>query len=189
MNRLALGTAVATAITALPASASESYSLDVRHTFPSFEVNHLGFSIQRGRFNKTTGKIMIDPAARKGSAEITIDAASVDTGLDKLEAHLRGEDFFDVARFPTITFKGDQFAFEGDKVKSVSGNLTMRGVTKPVTLTAAYFNCADHPMAKKKACGGDFTTTVKRTDFGMKYAVPAVADEVTLRIQVEAFRD
>jgi polyisoprenoid-binding protein YceI len=189
MNRNALAVLVASTLATLPALASESYTLDANHTFPSFEVMHLGYSIQRGRFNKTSGKITLDTAGRKGTADITIDAASVDTGLDKLEAHLRGEDFFDVAKHPTITFKGEQFAFEGDKVKSVSGNLTMRGITRPVTLTAAYFNCADHPMAKKKACGGDFTTTVKRTDFGMKYAVPAVADDVTLRIQVEAFRD
>jgi len=189
MNRNALAALVAGTLASLPALASESYTIDASHTFPSFEVMHLGYSLQRGRFNKTSGKITLDTAGKKGSADITIDATSVDTGLDKLEQHLRGEDFFDVAKFPTITFKGDKFAFEGDKVKSVSGNLTMRGITKPVTLTAAYFNCADHPMAKKKACGGDFTTTVKRTDFGMKYAVPAVADDVTLRIQVEAFRD
>jgi polyisoprenoid-binding protein YceI len=189
MNRKALAALVAGTLATLPALASESYTLDANHTFPSFEVMHLGYSLQRGRFNKTSGKITLDTAGKKGTADITIDAASVDTGLDKLEAHLRGEDFFDVAKHPAITFKGDQFVFEGDKVKSVSGNLTIRGVTKPVTLTAAYFNCADHPMAKKKACGGDFTTTVKRTDFGMKYAVPAVADDVTLRIQVEAFRD
>ncbi len=175
---------------ALPAAAApEHYTIDARHTFPSFEVGHMGFSLQRGRFNRTEGKVMLDAAAKKGSIDIRIDANSIDTGLDKLEEHLRGEDFFNVAKFPAITFKGDKFAFDGDKVKSVSGNLTMLGVTKPVTLTATYFNCADHPMAKKKACGGDFVATIKRTDFGMKYAVPAVGDEVKLQIQVEAFKD
>ena len=188
MKHYALAAALATAVVAIPAVA-DSYSLDVRHTFPSFEVNHLGFSIQRGRFNKSSGKINVDTVAKKGSADITIDASSVDTGFDKLEEHLRSEDFFNVAKYPTITFKSDTFAFDAEKVTSVTGNLTMLGITKPVTLSASDFNCADHPMAKRKACGGDFVTTVKRTDFGMKYAVPAVADDVTLRIQVEALKD
>jgi polyisoprenoid-binding protein YceI len=189
MHRHALAAALAAAVATAPAVAAETYSLDVRHTFPSFEVMHLGYSIQRGRFNRTAGKITLDTAAKSGTADITIDAASVDTGLDKLEEHLRGEDFFNVAKFPTITFKGDRFDFEGDKVKSVAGYLTILGVTKPVTLAANYFNCALHPMAKKKACGGEFVATIKRSEFGMKYAVPAVADDVTLRIQVEAFKD
>jgi polyisoprenoid-binding protein YceI len=189
MNRLALAAALAGAIAITPAIAADSYTLDSNHTFPSFEVNHFGYSIQRGRFNKTAGKITLDTTAKAGTADITIDATSVDTGLDKLEEHLRGEDFFNVARYPTIKFKSDKFTFEGDKVKSVSGNLTMLGVTKPVTLNAAYFNCAVHPMAKKPACGGDFIATLKRSEFGMRYALPAVADDVTLRIQVEALKD
>lgn len=186
MIRLALASAIAVA---LPVSAAETYTLDARHTFPSFEVNHLGFSIQRGRFNRSSGKITLDPVAKTGSADVTIEAASVDTGLDKLEEHLRNEDFFNVAKHPVITFRSKDFAFEGDKVKSVAGELTMLGVTKPVTLAAGYFNCGPHPVNKRKVCGGDFVATIKRTDFGMKYAVPMVADEVTLRIQVEAFKD
>lgn len=190
MHRLALTAAVVAALTTAPAIAAESYSLDVTHTFPSFEVNHLGFSIQRGRFNKSAGRITLDTAAKSGSADITIDTASVDTGFGKLEEHLRGEDFFNVAKYPTITFKSDKFTFEGEKVKTVAGKLTILGVTKPVTLTANYFNCSDHPMMpKKKACGGDFVTTVKRSEFGMNTYIPAVADDVTLRIQVEAFKD
>lgn len=186
MKLLAVATAIAGAVAALPSPASESFSLDATHTFPSFEVSHLGFSIQRGRFNRTSGKVTLDSAGRMGTADITIETASIDTGYGKLEEHLRGEDFFNVAKYPTITFKSSKFTFEGDKVKSVTGDLTILAVTKPVTLTAAYFNCADHPMTKKKACGGDFVTTVKRSEFGMNYGVPAVADEVTLRIQVEA---
>ncbi len=189
MKRLVLVAAISAALSTATASAAETYTLDSRHTFPSFEVNHLGFSIQRGRFNRTTGKVTLDAAAKTGKVEITIDAASVDTGLDKLEEHLRGEDFFHVAMFPTITFKSDRFAFEGGKVTRVTGDLTLLGVTRPVSLEATHFQCGNHPISKKPLCGGDFAATLKRSDFGMKYAVPAVADDVTLRIQIEAFRD
>jgi polyisoprenoid-binding protein YceI len=189
MKAKLLAAAVALA-TALPAAAAmETYTIDSRHTFPSFEVSHFGMSLQRGRFNKTTGKITLDRAARAGSVEVAIDAASVDTGEPKLEEHLRNEDFLNVAKHPTITFKGSKFTFDGDKVKSVAGELTMLGVTRPVTLDATHFNCGTHPMNKKAMCGAEFVANIKRTERGMKYAVPAVADDILLRINVEAFRD
>jgi polyisoprenoid-binding protein YceI len=175
---------------ALPAAAApETYTIDSRHTFPSFEIGHMGMSIQRGRFNKTSGKITLDAAARTGTVEVAIDAASIDTGLEKLEEHIRAEDFLWTSAFPTIAFKGTQMAFDGDKVKSVAGELTMRGVSHPVTLTANQFNCGSHPMTKKPMCGGEFVATIKRSDWGMKYGAPALADEMTLRINVEALRD
>lgn len=185
-----LAAAVAALATTLPAfAAPETFTIDPGHTFPSFEVSHFGMSLQRGRFNKTTGKVTLDRAAKSGSVEVSIDAASVDTGHPKLEEHLRAADFFNVAAHPTITFKGSKLNFEGDKVKSVDGELTMLGVTKPVTLAAQNFNCGNHPMNKKVMCGAEFTTTIKRTEWGMKYAVPAVADDVLLRINVEAYKD
>jgi polyisoprenoid-binding protein YceI len=175
---------------ALPASAeTETYTVDPNHTFPAFEIGHLGYSIQRGRFNKTSGTITLDTAAKKGSADITIDIASISTGHPKLEEHLRSEEFFDAAKFPTMTFKSDNFTFEGDKVKSAAGTLTLHGVTRPVTLKTEYFNCAAHPMLKKKVCGADFSGTIKRSEFGITRGVPAVADEVNLRINVEAMKD
>ena len=175
---------------ALPAAAQvETYTIDGRHTFPSFEVMHFGMSLQRGSFTKTSGKITVDRAAKTGSVDVTIDANSVATGEAKLADHLRAADFFNAAAHPNITFKGTKFNFDGDKVKSVDGDLTMLGTTKPVTLTAQHFNCGNHPMNKKAMCGAEFTTTIKRTDWGMKYAVPAVADDVLLRINVEAFKD
>jgi len=191
MKRTTLLLASATAIlSALPALAEpESYTVDPRHTFPIYEVGHLGYSIQRGRFNKTSGKITLDTAAKSGSADITIDAASVSTGVDKLDEHLRSEDFFNVAKNPQITFKSTSLAFDGENVKSATGDLTMNGITKPVTLKVVMFHCGPHPMTKKKQCGGDLTTTVKRSDFGMKYALPALADDVTLHIGVEAIKD
>lgn len=175
---------------ALPAAAQvETYTIDSRHTFPSFEVMHFGMSLQRGAFTKTSGKVTVDRAAKTGSVDVTIDAASVATGEPKLAEHLRNQDFFNASVHPNITFKGSKFNFEGDNVKSVDGELTMLGVTKPVTLTAQHFNCGNHPMNKKAMCGAEFTTTIKRSEWGMKYAVPAVADDVLLRINVEAFRD
>lgn len=170
-------------------AAPESYSVDPRHTFPSFEVSHLGFSTQRGRFNKTTGKITLDREAKTGTVEIEIDAASVDSGLDKLEEHLRSEDFFNAAKYPTLTFKSTGMTFNSDKPASVTGDFTMLGVTRPVTLTVHAFNCGVHPINKKDVCGADVSATIKRSEFGMTKYVPGVSDEVKLQIQVEAFKD
>lgn len=189
MKSLAFAALVAGTLSTAALAAPESFTIDSGHTYPSFEIGHFGYSLQRGRFNKTSGKITVDAATRSGTADITIDAATISTGNEKLEAHLKGEDFFNVARFPSITFKSKAFPVEGDVVKSVPGELTILGVTRPVTLTANQFKCADHPFAKKKACGGDFVATIKRSEFGMKYAVPNVADDVTLRINVEAIKD
>jgi polyisoprenoid-binding protein YceI len=178
------------ALAVLPAAAAmESYTIDSRHTFPSFEVMHLGMSLQRGRFNKTTGRINIDREAKQGSVDVSIDATSVNTGVEKLEEHIRAEDFLHASQFPTITFKGSQLAFEGDKLKSVTGELTMRGVTKPVTLNANHFNCGNHPMNKKAMCGGEFVANIKRSEWGIKYAIPNLADDMVLRVNVEAFKD
>lgn len=172
---------------ALPAfAAPENYVIDSGHTFPSFEVNHLGFSTHRGRFNKTTGKVTLDAAAKSGSLEVTIDAASIDTGGEKLEAHLKAEDFFNVAKYPTLTFKGSKFTFDGDKPVAVEGEFTMLGVTKPLKLAINNFKCGPHPFSKKPVCGAEVTGSIKRTDFGMKYGVPAVGDDIKLIIQVEA---
>lgn len=171
------------------AFAAESYTVDPKHTFPNFEVNHLGLTHQRGRFNSTSGKLTLDLAARKGTVEIEVDTRTINTGLEELEKHLKNEDFFNVEKFPRMTFRSTKVEFEGDKPRSVHGDLTLLGVTKPVTLTITSFNCRVHPMNKKYMCGADATATIKRSDFGMTYAIPAVSDEVKLLITVEAFRD
>lgn len=174
----------------LPAYAEvESFVIDKRHTYPSFEVNHMGLSTQRGRFNTTSGLITLDRAARTGTVEITIDATTINTGLDELEKHLRNEDFFNVDKYPTITFKSSSVEFEDDAPKSVTGDLTLLGVTRPVTLSISSFECRVHPINKKFVCGADAETTIKRSDFGMTYAIPAVSDEVRLLLQVEAFKE
>lgn len=170
-------------------AASESYTIDPTHTFPSFEVSHLGFSTQRGRFNSTSGRITLDRQARTATAEITIDAGSIDTGLDKLEAHLHKPDFFDVEKYPRITFKSTGARFNSDTLAALEGQLTMHGQTRPVTLTVTNFRCGIHPVNKKSVCGADATATIKRSDFGIKYGLPVIGDEVKLFIQVEAHKD
>lgn len=176
-------------IIAAPALAADNYTIEPGHTFPSFEINHLGFSTQRGRFNATKGKVTLDPANKAGSVEINIDASSISTGLAKLEEHLKGEDFFDAKKFPDITFKSNKMNFSGDKLSSVEGELTLHGVTKPVTLNVTSFNCGVHPMTKKNVCGADATTTIKRSEFDIKKYVPAVGDEVKILIQAEMVKD
>jgi polyisoprenoid-binding protein YceI len=190
MKRLVFPAALAAMLTTLPAAAEiESYTVDPNHTFPAFEIGHFGYSFQRGRFNKTSGKITLDSARKMGSADIAIDTASVSTGHEKLEQHLRSEDFFNSTKYPQMTFKSSSLAFEGDKVASASGDLTLLGVTKPVTFKVDYFFCAPHPMTKKKVCGADLTATIKRSDYGMKTYLPVVADDVLLRVNVEAIKD
>lgn len=188
MKRIALAALLAASF-ALPAAAQETYTVDARHTFPLFEVSHFGMSKQRGMFSKVTGKITLDRAAKKGSADITLDMSAIAVGEPKLADHLRNEDFFDVAKFPTATFKSTDFKFDGDKLVAVNGDLTLRGITKPVSLKVEAFNCGNHPMNKKAMCGAEATATIKRTDFGIKYAVPAVSDDVKLEIPIEAFKD
>jgi polyisoprenoid-binding protein YceI len=186
----ALAAAVIVAAVAAPALAEpETYIVDSTHTCPSFEVSHLGFSTQRGRFNATSGKVVLDAAARTGSVEVTIDTTSIDTGLEALEKVLRNEEWFNVAQFPTMAFKGDRMRFEGDRLVGVDGTLTLRGVTRPVSLRVDQFRCAMHPLAKKPACGADASAVIRRSEFGMvKFPAPAVGDEVRIAIQIEAIR-
>jgi len=182
--------AAAAALLAFPAFAeTEAYTLDPNHTFPAFEVGHMGYSLQRGRFNKTSGRISMDPAAGTGSANIVIETGSISTGHPKLEQALRSDEFFDAEKYPQIVFRSESFRFAGEKLASATGELTMHGVARPVTLTAEQFNCAPHPMLKRKACGAELTATLKRSDWGIKAFIPGVADEVKLRINVEAIRD
>jgi polyisoprenoid-binding protein YceI len=178
------------AAAALPALADvETYNIDPKHTFPAYEVGHMGYSFQRGRFNKTQGRITLDTAAKKGSAEVMIDVASVSSGVEKLDEHLRGDDFFGAEKNPQIVFKSSDLVFDGERVKQARGTLTINGVTKPVTLDVTHFKCGMNPMMMRKVCGADMTTTIRRSDFGMKYGLPMLADDVVLRINVEAIKD
>lgn len=174
---------------AAPALAADTYTIDPTHTWPVFEINHLGFTTQRGRFNKSSGKITLDIAAKKGSVELTIEAASIDMGLDKWDEHMKSEDFFDVAKFPTIRFSSDNLLFEGDRVIAAEGNFTLHGVTKPLIIGVSNFRCGLNPINEKFTCGADISTILMRSEFGMNKFVPAVSDEVKIHVPLEAIKD
>jgi len=173
----------------LSAFAADSYTIDPLHTYPRFRINHLGFSTMQGRFDKTTGKVTLDRAAKTGSVELAIETASVSTGFVKRDDHLKSPDFFNAAEFPTITYKSTAIHFKGDTPSSVEGNLTISGVTKPVTFTIDAFNCGANPMNKKEECGADASADIKRSDFGVKYGVPNIGDDVKLVLEIEAIKD
>ena len=165
-----------------------TYNVEPTHTYVTFEVRHFATSTNRGRFDKKEGSITIDRAAKTGKADITIDMTSISTGLALFDKHLRGENFFKAADFPTATFVGDKFTFDGDKVTAVAGTLTLLGKTQPVTLTGSHFNCYENPFVKREVCGGDFETTIQRSSYGMTYGLPGIPDNIKLVIQVEAVK-
>ena len=182
--------AAAAAIVAIGASAQETYNIDPVHSQPSFEVQHMGFSIQRGSFMKSTGKVTIDRAAKKGSIDVTIDATSIRTIDPRLDTHVKSPDFFNVEKYPTISFKSTDLVFDGDRVVEVNGELTLLGITKPVVLKVMNERCGEHPINKKPMCGAEATTTVKRSEWGMKYGLPrAVGDDVRIVIPIEAYQE
>ena len=170
-------------------AAPETYVIDGTHTFPRFEYSHFGFSNQVSRFNTTSGKIVIDRVAKSGSVNVVIDAKSVDTGYAVFNGHIQGEDYFDTAKYPTITYKSTKLNYDGDKLASVDGNLTIKGVTKPVTLTVTSFHCMPHPMVKRDACGANATAKVKRSEFNAGKNAPYVSDDVTLTFAIEAIKE
>lgn len=181
--------ALLTGLLAFQAAAAETYTIDPRHTFPSFEVSHLGISTQRGRFNRTTGKISLDRAAKSGWVLMEVDPASVDTGDAQLEAVLRSETFFDAETHPYVYFRSTGLEYEGERLARVPGELTLLGVTRPLVLTVHSLNCGINPVTGKQTCGADVSALLRRSEFGMSRHIPAVGDEVRLLIQVEAVRD
>lgn len=181
---LALAAATAAPVFAAP----ETYGIEGTHTYPRFSYSHFGYSIQLSRFNKTTGTIVFDKTAKTGSVDIVIDTQSVDTGYATFDEHIQGEDFLDTAKYPTATFKSTKVIFEGDKPVAVEGNLTLKGVTKAVTLTLTSFQAMPHPMMKKDAIGANAFTIVKRSEFNAGKYAPYVGDEVRIDIAVEAIK-
>ncbi|MBP6018040.1 MAG: polyisoprenoid-binding protein [Burkholderiaceae bacterium] len=170
-------------------AAPQTYVLDQTHTFPRFSYNHMGLSKQILRFNKTTGSVVLDKETKQAHVDVTIDMTSIDTGFPMFDGHIQGEDFLDTAKYATATFKSTKVVFEGDKVVSIDGDLTIKDVTKPITLTVTSFFNGAHPMLKKDAIGANATAVIKRSEFNAGKFAPGVGDDVTLDIALEAIAE
>jgi polyisoprenoid-binding protein YceI len=171
-------------------AAPTTYSVDPDHTHPSFEVDHFGgLSTWRGTFKRTSGTVEIDTAARSGTVDVVIDTATVDLAHDKLNEHVSSPEMLDVAKYPTAEYKGKFVEFANGAPKTISGDLTLHGVTKPVTLTIGSFKCMENPMIKKQVCGADASGMFNRADFGVNYGEQyGFKQDVLLRIQVEGVK-
>ena len=170
-------------------SMSASFTIDPGHTYPYFEIDHLGLSTLRGRFNKTSGSMTMDLAKKTGSVDVKIEASSVDTAHEKRDKHLRSPDFLNAAEFPYITYKSTNISFSSDTTATVEGDLTMLGVSKSVILKVTNIGCGINPFTKKDTCGLNAVATIKRSDFGIKYGLPAIGDEMKLLIEVEGLKN
>lgn len=176
----------ATAVQAAPAT----YAIDPSHTFATFEIDHMGTTTNRARFDKKQGTVEFDREGKAGKVEVTLDMTSVNSGTPGFDKHLQSADIFNTAKFPTAKFVSDKFVFEGDKVKEVTGQLTLLDKTQPVTFKANKFNCYPSPMLQKReVCGGDFEATIDRTAFGLDYGTNfGAAKQVRLVLQIEAVK-
>lgn len=188
MQKILFGAALALAAATTAHAAPVAYTIDPSHTYPSFEAPHMGISLWRGKFNQTSGKVTLDREARTGTVEIQIDAASIDFGHEKMNEHAREADFFNVAQFPQISYKGP-IQFKKGEPSAVAGELTLLGVTRPVKLELNSFKCIIHPFLKKEVCGADARAEFNRADFGMSKYADGEGGKVKLAIQVEALRD
>ncbi len=189
MMKTALVAAALAGATLMAQAQTATYAIDPTHTFASFEALHFGTSTNRGRFAKNSGTVQFDRAGKSGKVDLTLDMAGITTGVAPFDNHLKSPDFFDVANHPTARFVGEQFVFNGNQVAEITGQLTLRGKTNPVTLKAVRFNCYDNPMLKREVCGGDFETTIKRSQWGVNWGLTmGVADDTRVVVQVEAVK-
>jgi len=184
----ALAAAAALTLAALsPALAAPvSYTVDSSHTFPRFSYSHMGYSTQLSSFTNTSGTVVFDAVAKTGAVDIVIDMTTVNTGSADFNGHIQAEGFLETAKFPKATFKSTKVVFDGDKPASVEGQLTIKGVSKPVILTITSFQALPHPMMKVPVLGANAFTTIKRTEFGAGKYAPYVGDEVRIDIAIEA---
>ena len=183
---IAAASLLATAAQAAPAT----YAIDPTHTFATFEIDHMGATTNRVRFDKKQGTVEFDRAGKTGKVEVVLDMTSVNSGTPAFNKHLQSAEIFNVAQFPTAKFVSDKFVFDGDKLKEVTGQLTLLDKTQAVTLKANKFNCYPSPMLQKReVCGGDFETTIDRTAFGVNYGVDwGFSKQVRLVLQIEAVK-
>ena len=186
MKKTLITAALATVLAAPALAAPVEYTLDPTHTYPRFSYSHFGLSKQILRFNKTSGTITYDAEAKTGAVDVTIDMKSVDTGSEKLDVDIQNEGLLDTANHPTATFKSTNVVFDGDAPAKIDGELTINGVTKPVTLTVTSFKTMAHPMLKVPTVGANASTTILRSDFNAGKFAPGVSDEVELDIALEA---
>jgi len=184
---LLAGALTLTAVSAL--AAPVTYKMDPAHTYPSFEADHMGVSIWRGKLNKSAGKVTLDKAAGAGDLEVAVDLASIDFGQDALNKWAVGPEFFDTAKYPKALYKGKLTGFGKDGKPNVTGELTLHGVTKPVDLKVNLFKCIQHPMYKRDYCGADALAVIQRDQFGLTAGKDyGFKMDVTLRIQIEAVK-
>jgi polyisoprenoid-binding protein YceI len=180
---------IAAALLSLPAAAEPvTYRLDPEHSFIHFEVLHFGTSTLRGRFGPAQGEVVLDRERRSGEVSLQLRSGSLDTGVPVLDKRLCAADLFNCAAEPQIYFVARRFEFEGNTVRRISGELTLRGESRGLTLRASRFGCHPHPDSGVQVCGGDFEGEVRRSDFGMTFGLPFVSDTVRLRVQVEGLR-
>ncbi len=185
---LALGLS-SLALAATPAAAEPArYTLDPAHSWVQFELSHFGTSTIRGRLGPAGGSVSLDPGAGRGEIGVTIPMASVSTGLAAFDKHLRDAELLATTEHPTAWFVSRDLRFDAGRLTELRGELTLRGVSRGLTLTAKRYACYLHPVLQREVCGGDFEGRLRRSDFGIDYGLPFVRDEVTLRVQVEGVR-
>ncbi|MCK9510314.1 MAG: YceI family protein [Pigmentiphaga sp.] len=186
MKKTLITALFASVFAATAMAAPQTYTLDSSHSFPRFSYDHMGMSKQILSFKNTTGTIVLDQEAKEAQVDVTIDMTSVNTGFEAFDGHIQGADFFDTATFPTATFKSTKVNFEDGQPASIEGNLTIKGITKPLTLTVTSFFNGPHPMLQKDAIGANATGKILRSEFNAGQFAPVIGDEVTLDIAVEA---
>ena len=182
------GLALVAALVQGAAAAPAHYAIDSDHTYPSLEFPHMGISVWRGKFRKTRGTITLDRDTRAGTVDVTVEAASIDFGHRLMNELALGADWLNVDMHPTLRYEGT-LRFEGESPAGVEGRLTLLGVTKPLALRVESFRCIRHPVFRREVCGADASGSLDREEFGMRQSVGEGGNRITLRIQVEAFRE